>query len=395
MIKNRQSIRGACPGDLTEADFYLCGQHIGFTGVKKIAVAHDPRPSSFALYQAFISGCLSQSVTVETLGCAPTPVLNFYRHHQSLECGVVITASHNPVTDNGIKLFSEKPMNKIQLSKLKKLPSQTKGIVTDVKEYALSIYVQALDRKFPNINRKKCLIDIANGSCDSIKFIINRFIDATYINSGCPEKINENAGIFTPEMYQKVAQNYDAVLLIDGDGDRLNMLDSNGALLDGDDFLYQFFSQHPSDLVGTIMTNSVLEELVIGHGYQFYRTGVGDDLVMNKLNTLDLRYGGEQCGHVIDTDWLDSTDPVYLSLLLLSYDQLHSLPNKYPQHHINLMGYRSIAHLESIIAPYPIRSIIRHSNTEKVTRIMLEGTPESIQNCSKAINHQIHVASES
>jgi phosphoglucosamine mutase len=392
VIQNRQSIRGACPGDFTEDDFYRCGQHLGSLGLKKIVIAHDPRPSSLALYEAFISGCLSQSITVLSLGCTPTPVVNFYRQQQTLKCGVMITASHNPVTDNGIKLFLQDPVGKIQLLKLKKLPLKAKGRVIDVKKHALYLYAQSLRKKFPNLTRKKCLIDTANGSWDYIKPTIEFFFDATYVNSGCAEKINQNAAIFSPQRYQQCAKSYDAVLLLDGDGDRLNVISSKGELLDGDDFLYQLYHGEPNHMVGTIMSNSALEEFVKQQGYHFYRTGVGDDLVINQVKKLGLRYGGEQCGHVMDANWLDSTDPLYLSLLLLSQDKLSPLPYKYPQHHMNLMGYRSIDHLKRIIAPFAVRSIIRHSNTEKLTRVMLEGDAKEVKTTVEAINHQTHPA---
>ncbi|MDC3181024.1 hypothetical protein OAT84_02650 [Gammaproteobacteria bacterium] len=387
-ITSRQSIRGVCPEDYSENHFYRCGQYLGSLGFSSIVIARDPRPTSTLLYQAFIAGLRSMGCNVYALGVMPTPIVSFCVQHYQFSCGVMITASHNPVTDNGIKIFSKASIKKLVLNDLVELPPKTLGKIKHTAAEVIDGYIHALKQAFPKIERKKCGVDHANGAWGVFSEVLTEFIEVKHLNAYQPEQINKDSGIFHPKQHLDQAADFDVILMVDGDADRMNMITPCGKVFDGDDYLYQIFCNDPDHMVGTVMSNAALETIVQVSGYHFYRTDVGDDLVANQMHKMHIRYGGEPCGHIIDLAWLDSSDPVYLALKALSFGQLRSMPNKLLQQHLNLPGYLEIDELTDICKDYSVRFVVRHSNTEKLTRVMIEGNEHDVTLCYQAFNHQ-------
>lgn len=387
---NKQSIRGRYHESITENLFVRIAGDLVAQGIRVIALAHDPRPSSQPLCRAFVQGFTRSGGDVLLLGTMPTPMLHHYAVTQSIDCSVMITASHNPVSDNGLKIFSTSGFKQINIERLQSIISPHIGTVRNVGSIAKSSYIKALKSRF-KISRRKCLVDTARGVWDDHLDILEA-LDIDVVHQKDASRINQYSGCLEPSI--RLNSGYDLVVMVDGDGDRLSLISQN-KILDGDDIMHILFNQQPQSMVGSVLTNTALEESITAKGYQLKRTLVGCHHISGLLKDTSYRIGGEPCGHIIDMDWLSSSDPMYLLYLLLEADDLTPLDNKYPQLNWNISSQADIATIENICRQFSLRYIVRHSGTEKCIRVMLEGCQKQIEACSEAINLQTLAAFDS
>ena len=332
--------------------------------------------------------------------------------------GVVISASHNSFEDNGIKIFMpngeklskeiEKKVEKILNSNLDSVNSESIGKASRFDESGAR-YIEFCKATVPpeiSFRNLRIVLDCANGACYKVSPAIFRELGAEVITIGdAPDgyNINDNCGSTHPEVAkQAVLENRaDYGIALDGDGDRVVMIDSNGQILDGDDLLYILAFSNPnrlgvwSGVVGTKMSNFGLEDGLKKLGYSFIRADVGDKYVSQQLSKKNWMLGGETSGHIICKDLISTGDgtvaalKVISSLLLLEKNPSEVLKNytKYPQFNISLdvknkdlINDRGIQELiKTIESDITVsRILVRPSGTESKIRIMIEAPEISI-----------------
>jgi phosphoglucosamine mutase len=388
---------------------------------KKIraVIGMDPRLSSEMLSNAVISGIQSGGCDTLFLGIAPTPFVSLYVKEYGFDFGVVISASHNPFHDNGIKLFNNRgtKLNDDEEIEIESIyfndPEGDRDIgkainTGDIKEKYLSF----IRGKFePVLNKSKfnLSVDCANGAMSPYAadiFSSFKGISAVvYSNVPDGRNINENCGALYPQkLSEKVLENRsDAGIAYDGDGDRLIMTDETGHVVDGDKligltavYLKSKGLLKNDTAVTTVMSNAGLENYLRKNGISMIRAGVGDRYVFEKMQETGAVLGGENSGHIIYTGISPTGDGLAASLLILQImtetgKKLSELVEEielYPQILEKLKVKEKIP-LEKIEGVSDIiekeesrlkggRVLIRYSGTEPVMRIMAEG-PDSVQ----------------
>lgn len=355
---------------ITEAYFYrlpfVLKQLVGF---EKIVVAHDPRPSSFPLYEAIVKGAKDAGLSVILARMMPTPMLAKWVHDNQL-CGLMVTASHNPSSDNGIKFinFELSQEDRKQASRL--LESTFRPFIGCVESFGPRIkedYLGALKQAVGG-QHHNCLVDAAHGAWgDHLDVLEEVGFKVTRYDVG-DEEINSSGCVnIRVEGYP---EGFDYIVLFDGDGDRLQLI-RNGQIFDGDDMLLHL-SKDQKLMVGTVLSNQGLEDVLVKRGVQFVRTDVGDQNVHQALRDKGGRYGGEICGHIVDLEWMGYSDPVYMFGHLMSKGEMLPLQKIY-QCHLNVSNEYDVDLLRSMLFHPKVRLVVRRSNTEPLIRIMLEG----------------------
>lgn len=361
-------------GWVTESIFYrlpFALQEV--LGFNKVAIAHDPRPSSPLLYDALVSGAKAAGISVIKADMMPTPMLAKWCYDQGI-VGLMVTASHNPVSDNGLKCigFSLDEIQREHIAEcLKKRIRRTgRGESRSAHLEVKSGYKEAL--KALNLSNKRCLIDTAQGAwhphldvLEDVGFSVDR-----YESQDQPDRINQTGCVVIHSMMDHYPKGYDYIIAFDGDGDRLQMVRDN-VLLDGDDILCHL-AQKESRVVGTILTNQGVEETLLSQGIQLYRSKVGDQRVRKLMLDKKARFGGEPCGHILDSKWMGYSDPVYIAAYALSLGDIKPIKKHY-QYQVNLPDTADIQALKQKLQHPKVRCVIRRSNTEPLVRVMLEG----------------------
>ena len=396
----------------------------------KVLIGRDTRKSGHMLEAALQSGLNSAGIDVRLLGPIPTPALAYLTQSLRASAGIVISASHNPFDDNGIKLFDsnglklsdsieiqiEKALsNKLTCVDLKRL-GESKPIVD-----AIPRYIEFCKNTFPktlSLKGFKIVIDCANGAGFYVAPSILRELGADVIpifDQPDGININEACGAMHPQALQKavIKHQADIGIALDGDADRLILVDHLGEVLDGDEILAilikdysQRFPHQTLGVVGTVMSNLGLEELLKELGIAFLRTPVGDRYILESLLKNYWPFGGETSGHVICFNHTRTGDAIITSLQVLAamlfankpLSELKAILNKYPQVILNvpfsinqnkLEDNKKLQQLLSDIKSknqHKHRLVLRPSGTEPLIRIMLEG--ENIQQI-KSIAQQI------
>ncbi len=376
----------------------------------QILIGHDTRQSCPTVKKNLEDGLLTFSVKIIDAQVLPTPAIyQLIKDDKTLDCGIMISASHNPYEDNGIKLFDSKTgkisktdeeviiknyneelRNEIPVSPLKK-----GSLILDEKCYTK--YKENLLSLFPAnfLSGQKIVLDCANGATYKIAPDVFESFGANVIKIATNPNgtnINDNCGALHPQNLQKTILNNHADIgfAFDGDGDRVVAINKNGQIKDGDD-LIAILSQNPKyteckKIVGTIMTNQGLEKFLKDHNKELIRTKVGDKYIAAKLNEENLLIGGEASGHIILKDYLNTGDGILVALKILktiinsdNWD-MDSF-DKYPQILINV----PVKHKKDLSLP-PFskiieeeknklingRTVIRYSGTENLLRIMVE-----------------------
>ena len=377
-----------------------------------VVLGKDTRLSGYILEAALQAGLNAAGVYVHLLGPLPTPAIAHLTRALHAHAGIVISASHNPYFDNGIKFFS---------SEGKKLPDHLQDQINLELEKELEIedtanlgksvrvkdangrYIEFCKSTFPyhyDLTDLKIVVDCANGAAYSVGPSVFRELGAKVIalyNDPDGVNINENCGSTHPEYLQKavLAHQADVGIAFDGDADRVVMVDKNGQLIDGDHILYILATQaknKPEGVVGTVMSNMALELALQKAKVGFVRAKVGDRYVLQCLEEKAWSIGGEPSGHILTLDKSTTGDAIIAALQVLTVmveqdKALHELVDGlvlFPQVLVNVR-------LQHMLDPYAIpalvtefekaeqqlkgrgRILIRKSGTEPVIRVMVEG----------------------
>jgi phosphoglucosamine mutase len=392
-------------------------------GRHRIVVGKDTRLSGYMLETALASGVCSMGADVMLVGPLPTPGIAFITTSMRANAGVVISASHNPYYDNGIKIFSqdgfklpdeiEHRIEELILSNhLHSLRPTAKAVGKAHRiDDAVGRYVVFLKNTFPNhlmLDGLRIALDCANGAAYRVAPTVFEELGAEVITIGAEpdgENINEKCGSLHPEVVSRLVleKGADIGIALDGDGDRIIFVDRKGKQVDGDYILaicaLQLLSENrlkKGTLVTTVMSNMGLDKAVQNAGGKVVRTQVGDRYVVEEMVRGDFNLGGEQSGHTIFLDYNTTCDGVLTALQVLAImkqkerplDELAKVMEPLPQvlynvkvkEKRNLSDFqeieRKIGEIEKMLGQSG-RILIRYSGTEPLLRIMVEGEDET------------------
>ena len=342
-------IRGiANEGNITGENFYrfalAAGSYFKIKDKKKhlAIIAKDTRVSGYMLEPALVSGLTSAGMDVITFGPIPTNALAMLTRSMKADMGIMITASHNPYHDNGLKLFGpdglklsdqvEKKIERLIDKKQNKLlvPAKELGRVKRLED-GNQKYIEILKTNFPasfTLNGMKVVIDCANGAGYKAAPQILQELGATVITLGVNPNgvnINDRCGSTFPEsMRQAVKKNKaDLGIALDGDADRIIVSDEQGTIIDGDQIIGMIATRWKNKkilqggVVGTLMTNLGLEHYFKQHNINFVRADVGDRYVKETMQKMNYNLGGEQSGHIILGDFTTTGDGLLVGLEIL------------------------------------------------------------------------------
>lgn len=418
-------IRGKVGDSPITPDFVLklgwaAGKVLARHGSRKIIIGKDTRISGYMLESSLEAGLAAAGLSASFTGPMPTPAVAYLTRTFRAEAGIVISASHNPYYDNGIKFFSidgtklpdeveeaieaemEKPITCVESAEL----GRANRIVD-----AAGRYIEFCKGTFPNeqsLNSLKVVLDCANGATYHIAPNVFSELGAQVITMGCDPNginINEECGATDVRKLQErvIAEKADVGLAFDGDGDRIIMVDHQGNKVDGDQILYIIArealrqGQLKGGVVGTLMSNMGLEIALKQLGIPFERAKVGDRYVLEKLQEKGWRMGAENSGHVILLDKTTTGDGIVAGLQVLSamvrnHMSLHDLCSgmkllpqilvnvRFKGKHDPLQSEAVVAANEQVVKELAGkgRVLLRKSGTEPLIRVMVEGENEDV-----------------
>lgn len=390
------------------------------TSNPKIIIGKDTRISGYMLESALESGLLASGVDIILAGPLPTPAISHLVLSLRLQGGVVISASHNPYEDNGLKFFDEfgNKLNDISEDIIEKnyqninyeTPSNFLGKAQRIED-GVGRYIEFCKNSFNksfNLKKFKLLIDCANGAtyqiAPKIFFELGANVDMCNVTPD-GKNINLNCGVLNPKLLIEKMENsdYDYAIGFDGDGDRVIFIDKSGEVYNGDkllyvlaDFLNSSGNLKNSGVVGTQMTNLGIEEKFKQKNIQFTRTKVGDRYIIEELNKRNWFLGGESSGHIVNFPFHVTGDGILSSLQILNIINLTGkslseycrdlkiFPQKMRNVKFkNITNFKITDELEKLIEKIKqkndgkIRILIRPSGTEPVVRILIEGEDDS------------------
>jgi len=413
-------IRGEVGVEPITADFLLkvgwaVGSVLRESGSASVIIGKDTRVSGYLFESALEAGFLSAGVNVGMLGPMPSPAIAYLTQAFGATAGVVISASHNPYQDNGVKFFSSKGVklsDDVQKAIEKKLAtpmiSVNSAAIGKAKRYgqALGRYIEFCKSTFDktcDLSNLKIIIDCANGATYHIAEDVFTELGATIIminNTPDGYNINRDCGATDTRQLQHevLKQSANLGIAFDGDGDRLIMVDHLGEKVDGDELVYIIASAWSNNgglksntVVGTKMTNLGVQKALLELGLTFIEADVGDRHVMDELINNNAILGGEGSGHIICLNKSTSGDAIIAALQVLEvisktsetlYD-LKSKMTKYPQVLLNIKTDSdvdlknnlkladAISYIESKLSDTG-RILIRNSGTEALVRVMVE-----------------------
>jgi len=384
----------------------------------KVLIGKDTRISGYMFESALEAGLSAAGVDVHLLGPMPTPAIAYLTRTFRADAGIVISASHNPYYDNGIKFFSSQG-SKLADEVEAEIERELEGPMATVNsaelgkawrvEDAPGRYVEFCKSTIPSgmsLEGLSLVVDCANGATYHVSPAVFEELGAQVHAIGDePDglNINQHCGSTAPERLQQAVLEYgaDAGIALDGDGDRVIMVDRTGALVDGDELLYIIAgARHRADrlkgpIVGTLMSNLGLEHALQRLGVPFLRARVGDRYVMEMLMANGGILGGEGSGHIICLDRTTTGDGTVAALQVLagmvesgrSLADLRAGMDKYPQCLLNVPlaaridldgddGIKSaVREVECALADRG-RVLLRLSGTEPLVRVMVEGADE-------------------
>ncbi len=383
-----------------------------------VLVGKDTRISGYMFESALEAGLSAAGVDTRLIGPMPTPGIAYLTRTLRAKAGIVISASHNPYYDNGIKFFSvdgtklpDELEHKIEQyidSPMLTVESSSLGKASRVSD-AAGRYIEFCKSTVPaNLDFKgmRLVVDCAHGATYHIAPHVFSEIGAEVVTIGAsPDgvNINEECGATKPEFLAEKVQEYraDLGIALDGDGDRLIMVDNKGEIVDGDELIFIIAKSNldagrlQGSVVGTLMSNLGMEHSLNKLGIDLVRANVGDRYVMEKLVTNKSTLGGEGSGHIICLDKTTTGDGIVAALQVLaevlhSGKSLHELKNgmhKYPQvlKNVRVNKKVNIDEVESIQKTVKEvekkmagkgRVLLRASGTEPLIRVMVEGENE-------------------
>ena len=414
-------IRGRVGGTVMNAQFMLrLGLALGkvFADEQRglsLVLGKDTRVSGYMLESALESGLLSSGVNVLAMGVAPTPCISYVARNSNADLGVVISASHNPYTDNGIKVFDRdgnKLTSKIQDAIEDELQNDDPkheyrklGRIQRPSQPTLEYeaYCQSFIKEPRNFANASIVLDCANGATYKVAQRVFEKLGLSPICLGVdPDgtNINEGCGSTDTTVLQRrvVEEKADLGIAFDGDGDRLIMIDEFGEIVDGDEIVYAITCRKKElgtligGVVGTHMTNLGLELALAELNIPFVRADVGDRYIMETLREKQWTIGGETSGHIINLDAFHTGDAIIsalqileiLGLMKITLSELVKPVKKLPQVLINVSTENpkivmSSNKLAQVIDRFRSelgkegRILIRPSGTEPLVRVMVEG----------------------
>lgn len=394
---------------------WAAGRVLAKQGTRQVIIGKDPRISGYMLESALEAGLAAAGLKATLTGPMPTPAIAYLTQTFRAEAGIVISASHNPYYDNGIKFFSSegtKLPDEVELAieaeldkELVCVDSSELGKASRMED-AAGRYIEFCKSTFPknlNLAKLKIVVDCANGATYHIAPAVFKELGADIIAMGVePNGTNINAGVGATDvkaLQQRVVQEQgDLGLAFDGDGDRIIMVDAEGNVIDGDQIAYIIArdalrrGELKGGVVGTLMTNLGMENGLKQLGIPFVRAAVGDRYVMELLKEKDWLIGAENSGHVILLDKVTTGDAIVAALQVLasvvgsdmSLKELAEGMTLYPQvlENVRFAGSSNpidsdlvIAAVEKVEAELGSkgRVLLRKSGTEPLIRVMVEG----------------------
>ena len=400
---------------------HAAGRHFKKRGINTLVIGKDTRISGYMLESALQAGIISSGVNVRLVGPMPTPAISYLVSTFKGHAGVVISASHNSFEDNGIKFFDENG-EKLSIENEREIEKFAEEAYEFVHPENLGKAARISDAKGRYIEFCKntlsenisfsgltLVIDSANGAAYEVAPKVFKELGAeVYSIADSPNglNINKDCGSTNIDFLKDevLSKNADFGIALDGDGDRLIIIDSNGRELDGDDILYviaknKFESKihlGVKGVVGTHMTNKGLEKAFNDEGIELVRSDVGDKYVLQKLNELNWTLGGEQSGHILCLDKSNTGDGIIAAIQFLqsivvlnkTTSELLSELKKYPQILTNVIvkdGNKVLKNKklqkaqkksEELLETFDGRVLIRKSGTEQKIRIMVESNSQ-------------------
>lgn len=392
----------------------------------KIVIGKDTRLSGYMFEQALSSGIASMGADVLLVGPLPTPAIAFITSSMRADAGIVISASHNPYQDNGIKIFDR---NGFKLPDDKELEIEelmhngeaenVKGSPNDIgKAYRIADaqgrYIVFAKNSFPGdltLEGVRIVLDCANGAAYKVAPAVFQELGAEVITIGVHpdgENINTDCGSLNPELLQQKVLDTDALvgIALDGDADRVIFSDEKGNITDGDKIIAICANEMIENstisgnaVVTTLMSNMALERYIKQKGLEFIRTQVGDRYVVEEMRRRNCNLGGEQSGHIIFLDHTTTGDGTLAALQLLcimkrkeeTLSELSRIFDLYPQVLFNLnvnekRDFNEIPGLKELMSEQEKRLNgkgrinIRYSGTEPIARVMVEGENHTLIN---------------
>jgi phosphoglucosamine mutase len=429
--------RGEANVNLTVMHAYKVGRFLGnYYGKEhkaKIVIGKDTRRSSYMFEYSLVAGLTASGADVYLLHVTTTPSVSYVIRTEGFDCGIMISASHNPYYDNGIKIINgngykleagvEKLIEDYIDCEEDTIPLATRENIGRTVDYAIGrnryigYLISLATRSFKD---RKIGLDLANGSATSIaKGVYDALGAKTYVINGEPDgtNINRNCGSTHIEVLQKfvIENNLDVGFAYDGDADRCLAVDDMGNIIDGDVILYLcgVYMKERNDLanntiVTTVMSNMGLYEALDRKGIKYEKTAVGDKYVYENMMLNGHSIGGEQSGHIIFSKHATTGDGILTSLKLMEVmleskaklSQLHKDLMIFPQVLVNVRVKDKKAVLDDAEITKEVeavreqlgrngRILVRQSGTEPVIRVMLEAKTEEI--CKQEANRVVQL----
>jgi phosphoglucosamine mutase len=402
--------------------YHFRGRHKSGRG--RIVIGKDTRLSGYLFETALAAGICSMGADVMLCGPLPTPGIAFITSSMRADAGVVISASHNPYEDNGIKIFAsdgfklpddvearlEELMGSDELDRNRPHGGEI-GRATKIED-SRGRYVVFLKNAFPRhltLEGMRIVVDCANGAAYRVAPAVFSELGAeviTLANKPDGTNINDDCGALHPRRMQATVKQYKAhlVIAVDGDADRVIICDENGEEVDGDTImamcarrLLERGELRQQTVVATVMSNLGLERSIASLGGKLKRVQVGDRYVVEEMRTHGYNFGGEQSGHLVFLDHMTTGDGVLGALQVLAVmleserplSELKRVMTRYPQVLVNLKVKEKKPLLDLPLVNALIervertlgadgRVLVRYSGTEAKARVMVEGPDEKI-----------------
>lgn len=414
---------------------WAAGRALAAKGASRVLVGKDTRVSGYMLESALEAGLAAAGVGVDFLGPMPTPGIAYLTRTFRAAAGIVISASHNPYYDNGIKFFADNghklpDATELEIERLIDEPmdcviSEELGRARRIND-AAGRYIEFCKSVFPNemtLEGLHIVVDCANGATYHIAPNVFRELGAKVTEIGTEPNglnINHECGATHLDALQKtvIKEKADLGIALDGDGDRIMMVTENGRAIDGDEILYmlavtaQQQGQLQGGVVGTLMTNFALERELNKRNIPFVRAKVGDRYVIEELVKRDWYLGGENSGHLINRQHHTTGDGIIAGLQVLaamyqegkSLEQLSCDFKKMPQVLVNVRFEKGQQPLESSAVKSVVKEVesalgdkgrvlLRKSGTEPLIRVMVEGEDEgNVRAYAQQIANEVEAA---
>jgi len=399
---------------------WAAGKVLAAQGSSLVVIGKDTRISGYMLESALQAGLVAAGVNIRLLGPMPTPAVAYLTRTFRASAGIVISASHNPFQDNGVKFFSgegTKLSDKTEIKieeyldrEIETVSSEKLGKVERIDD-AAGRYIEFCKSTIPTettLEGLRIVVDCANGATYHVSPHVFSELGADVITIAAEPNgtnINENCGATSLAYLQEsVKENQaDLGIALDGDGDRLMLVDHKGEIVNGDEVL-AIIAAHRlpdigKDVVGTLMSNLGLEKSIINMGLNFHRADVGDRYVMDILRQTGGILGGESSGHIIVRDRISTGDGTIAALQILhalvdsgkSLRDLKQVMTKYPQTLVNVRIKEKIDLTKNTEIQKAVKAaeqqmgergrvLLRASGTEPLIRVMVEAEEQSETN---------------